>query len=325
MSEPNISEVIGTQVESPLPHPPPDCTPIEGSDTSNAKKVENLSCWANTGDNYWGIGKTFQSLPSQCYRAQSSNTGPYLEAIPLITDDLLVLPDDSSKRILEDFTQFWALKDEFLKRGFLHKRGILMWGPPGSGKTSTIQLIIRSVIKDLDGIVLMVEHPGLGDDGLKMIRKIEPNRPVIAIFEDLDSLVRRYDENGFLSLLDGESQVNNIVHLATTNYPERLDARFIDRPSRFDLIRYIGMPSDAARRFYLEKKEPSLTPEELDQWVEFSDGLTIPHLKEMIISIKCYGKDINETVDRMKSMHKKKFNPTDAPALGFAGKSDKPY
>jgi hypothetical protein len=80
------------------------------------------------------------------------------------------------------------------------------------------------------------------------------------------------------------------------------------------------MPSDAARRFYLEKKEPSLTPEELDQWVEFSDGLTIPHLKEMIISIKCYGKDIKETVDRMKSMHKKKFNPTDAPALGFSGK-----
>jgi SpoVK/Ycf46/Vps4 family AAA+-type ATPase len=166
----------------------------------------------------------------------------------------------------------------------------------------------------------MVENPELGDEGLKMIRKIEPNRPVIAIFEDLDSLVRRYDENGFLSLLDGESQVNNIVHLATTNYPERLDARFIDRPSRFDLIRYIGMPSDAARRFYLEKKEPSLTPEELDQWVEFSDGLTIPHLKEMIISIKCYGKDIKETVDRMKSMHKKKFNPTDAPALGFSGK-----
>ena len=326
-TEPNIGDVIGRECNtargsslkksrSPVE---PCSDKCEGEEAKEEKRTAKVSCWANSGDNYWGIAKTYQTLPSKCYKACQSQTGVFLEEVPVITDSLLILPDDASKQILSDFSQFWELKDHFTARGFLHKRGILMWGPPGSGKTSTIQLIIKSVIDELDGIVLMVEHPSVAVDGLKMIRKIEPYRPVVAVLEDMDSLVSRFDECGFLAMLDGEAQVDNIVHLATTNYPERLDPRFIDRPSRFDLIRYVGMPSAAARKFYLENKEPSLTPEEMDLWVESSEGLTIPHLKEMIISVKCYGKPLAETVNRMKDMHRKKFKAEGAKSLGFGG------
>ena len=312
MSDSDIFDLIGKECHHSIP------SQFIADECKKEEEVfgSDLKCWANSRGSYWGISQTFPLLPSNCYKAEENNQGIFLESVPIITDNLLVLPDSSTNLILDDFNQFWTLKDQFKKRGFLHKRGILMWGPPGSGKTSTIQIIIQKVIKDLNGVVLIVCNPYKAIKALQMIRKIEPDRPIIAILEDLDSLVSSYDESGFLSMLDGESQVDNIVHLATTNYPERLDPRFIDRPSRFDVIRKIDMPSEESRRCYLQLKEPSLTSEELDLWVNLSKGLSIPHLKEMIISIKCYNRDIQETVNRLNRMHKKNFKSGEK-ELGF--------
>ena len=321
----DISEVIGTDMHSTglkkrnrADEIPP---PSDEEKRDKPDKPVDVSSWANSGITFFGVAKTFATLPPNCYEPNMSQQGPYLEEIPLKTDNLLVLPDDASNEIISDFAEFWTLKPQFQARGFLHKRGILMWGPPGSGKTSTVQQIIQKVIHDLGGIVLMVQNPSVAVECLKMVRKIEPDRPIITVMEDLDSLISKYDESGFLSMLDGEAQVDNILSLATTNYPERLDPRFIDRPSRFDVVRKIDYPSDEAREFYLRHKEPSLTEEELAAWVGMSKGLTIPHLKEMIISVKCYNRDLDETVKRLKKMHTKKFK--DGQGLGFASAEDK--
>jgi len=68
-----------------------------------------------------------------------------------------------------------------------------------------------------------------------------------------------------------------------------------DRPSRFDLIKQIGMPSAAARRAYLAAKEPSLDGDTLRIWVERSEGFSISrHLREMIVLCRCYGKPLDE-------------------------------
>jgi len=318
-SEPSIMNIVGKDRAArrgAALFKTAECAPPSDEEAAEPKKTE-ASCWAVTDDTYFGVGATVKRLTPGCYMPGMSNHGPYLTRLPIKTDDLLVMPDDSSNFIIDDFVQFWSMKGKFTARGFLHKRGILMWGPPGSGKTSTIQLLIQRIVKDLKGIVLMVGHPGCCAENLKMIRKIEPNRPVICILEDLDSLVEHYNESAYLSLLDGEAQVDNIVFLATTNYPERLDPRFVDRPSRFDLIKWIDLPSDAARRFYLESKEPSLSKLELDEWVKATRGLTIPHLKEIIISVKCYGRTLDDTLARMRDMRKKKFRKGDG-ALGFA-------
>jgi SpoVK/Ycf46/Vps4 family AAA+-type ATPase len=112
-----------------------------------------------------------------------------------------------------------------------------------------------------------------------------------------DALIERHGENEFLALLDGEAQVDNIVFLSSTNYPERLDRRFVDRPSRFDTIKYIGMPSAGARHLFLNAKEPSLTPEELDLWVERTEGFSIAHLKELIIAVRCFRQPFAEALD----------------------------
>lgn len=79
------------------------------------------------------------------------------------------------------------------------------------------------------------------------------------------------------------------------------------------------LPSAAAREFYLRAKEPSLTDDEIQEWVVKTDRLSIPHLKEMIISIRCYGRSLDETLGRLKQMHKKKFKSDESTGLGFGG------
>jgi energy-coupling factor transporter ATP-binding protein EcfA2 len=273
--------------------------------------------WANSDDKYWGATQTFESIPSGLYRTGiAPELGPFLTKVPVETDNLIEFPDSASFDIVEEFRTFWEIEDRFRKRGFLHKRGYLLWGPPGSGKTSTLQILMKKLIQDHDGIVLMLDSPTTAQHCFLMLRNIEPKRPVVAVLEDIDALVHTYGENEFLALLDGEAQVDNIVFVATTNYPERLDLRFVNRPSRFDTIKFIGMPSAEARRMYLSTKEPELAPDELDEWVAKSDGFSVAHLKEMIVAVKCFGRPLDEVVDRLDAMAARQPKSEDNPELG---------
>jgi SpoVK/Ycf46/Vps4 family AAA+-type ATPase len=277
--------------------------------------------WAANDKTFWGVSSTFDELPAGVYRCDMTNNGPILVKQRVETDSLLELPDDSSAGIIQEFRDFWKLSPEFRKRGFLCKRGFLLYGPPGSGKTSCLQILVKRIAEELDGIAMVLDHPQTAAAGLQMLRHIEPKRPLIAIMEDLDALIEKFGENEYLALLDGEAQVDNVVFVATTNYPERLDPRFTDRPSRFDTIRLIGMPSAAARRRYLEVKEPDLSPDELSDWVRRSDGFSIAHLKELIIAVRCFGQSLPDVVERLEEMHERPPRSTDHHTgnFGFIG------
>jgi SpoVK/Ycf46/Vps4 family AAA+-type ATPase len=269
--------------------------------------------WQSDGVYFWRANLTLEGLPAALYRcAEVGNIGYCLERTRVDTDDLMELPDSPSADVLDEVRRFWDLEPEFAKRGFIHKRGVLLWGPPGSGKTATVQQVISIVIKQHGGVGIFIDNPTRAAACLQIARQIEPKRPIVALLEDLDALVEKQGENEYLALLDGEAQVANIVFVATTNYPERLDRRFVDRPSRFDLIKQIGMPSAAARRAYLHVKEPSLTDEELRIWVSRSEGFSIAHIRELIVLCRCYGKTLNESVDRLNEMRE------DAPSSGKA-------
>ena len=271
------------------------------------KKVSELlagaKLWSANDDIFFGAHDTHATLPPGAYECCiGDQIGPYLKRLPIQVDDLLELPDSASEEVLKEFDRFWELKSAFSDRGFIHKRGIMLWGPPGAGKTSAIQLMARSIIQKQEGVVIYAGNAEVTALCLKLVRKIEQHRPLILVFEDIDALIRINGEHSYLALLDGEAQVGGLVSIATTNYPERLDKRFVDRPSRFDTIKYIGMPSAAARHEFLRVKEPSLSELELKQWVKKSEGFSLAHLKEMIIAVKCFGQALNEVVDRMEEM-----------------------
>ena len=80
------------------------------------------------------------------------------------------------------YLSFGGFREEFDKRGFIHKRGILLWGDPGSGKTSIVQLLIKRLVDD-GGLAVFIGHPSTAVSCLQMIRRIEPERKLIVILE----------------------------------------------------------------------------------------------------------------------------------------------
>lgn len=301
----------GGSLERAVPSPHMDHTSFAG----------DYSGWAALkDDSYISVGVSCNELPSGLYRPVMTNIGITLSKMQIQCDQILRLPDSQSNKVVDEITTFRDRADAFKQRGLLHKRGILLWGPPGSGKTCTIQQVINLLVNKHGGIAIQVDHPKEAALALQMIRRVEKERQLVAIMEDIDALTDRYGEPEYLALLDGESQVDNIVYVATTNYPERLDKRFVDRPSRFDTIVWIGMPTADARRAYLEAKETKWDKKELDYLVESSHEFSIAHLRELLILIKCLGYEAKEAVARLSSMRLRPPDSNNSPnkkAVGF--------
>lgn len=266
------------------------------------------SRWSSTstGDVFWEHnGVIVDSITPGLYQLDiNDKLGTFLSKRSAQTDDLIMIGDEVIEKVTDEVLHFWQpeIKTRYKERGFLYKRGILMHGNPGSGKTSTIQFLIKKLI-GLGGVALYTEHSRVLVDGLQMIRRIEPSIPIIVILEDFETLTQNgRDENQWLSVMDGEGQVDNVVFLATTNYVERLDKRFINRPSRFDLVVPVHMPSAAARAHYLRVKEPEMTLDDIRHWVEVTQGYSFAHLKELIIAVRVLGNPLEDVMERLQTM-----------------------
>lgn len=291
----------------------------------NSDAADGESRWSEGDGFFWRAKKTHAILPAGLYNCvYIDGIGSALRKQDLKTDDLLVLPEKNSETIIHEFDRFWTLEEQFKLFGYLYKRGFLLWGPPGSGKTSLINLMMKTIIQKYNGIIINIDEPEQASGCLGMVRKNEPDRPIITIMEDLDALVERWGEAGYLNLLDGSDQINNVIHVGTTNYPERLDKRFVDRPSRFDTVVKINMPGWDARETYFKSKFdgkdiPWWNEEELERWTKLSKGFSIAHMREMIISVCCLGKNLEETVQRLETMHQRKLTADTDPEAGPMG------
>lgn len=288
---------------------------------------QNPSRWARSGSMYWGVQDSTAALPVGMYTGSwSQGVGYYLDKKANLTDGLIHLPDSASDSVIDEINRFAELKSEFLARNLVYKRGIFLWGPPGSGKTSTVSQIVDIIINKMGGIAFMVEDPNVAGECLKLIRRIEPERQIVAIFEDMDALIERYGEAKYLSILDGENQVDNIVFVATTNYPEKIDKRFINRPSRFDTVIKVGMPSDAARAIYLANKEPSLTQVEIDKYVSLSKGFSLAHMREFIVSTRVFKCDVDWAAKKLRAMMEVNLSSTqdEDRSFGFTSSRSEP-
>ena len=289
----------------------------------------SLVQWAVCGPHtYKPVSSTFPKLASGVYSvAVSQYHGIIYQKKNICVDDLLRFPDSVSDKILSEITTFWGRGDKFREHGFLHRRGYLLHGPAGSGKTCLVQQIIADIVT-ADGLVFQcTNHPAVFNDGLSQFRKVEPHRPVVCLFEDIDAIIEEHGEDEILTLLDGENQIDLVLNIATTNYPEKLDKRLVARPRRFDRVVQVGMPSDNVRKMYFEKKL-KVSPEEIDRWVIASNGFSFAACAELVISICCFGKDFNESVSMLKEMmsanvSSRNYNNTEGVgfAAGFAQKN----
>ena len=164
---------------------------------------------------------------------------------------------------------------------------------------------MRQVIQDVvqrDGVVLLCGAPAVLTRGLVVLRRIEPLWPVVCVLEDIDAIVAAHGDEEMLSLLDGESQVDHVLNVATTNYPEQLDRRFVARPRRFDRVVRIDAADKLTRRSYLAAKLPGADAAELERWVRATEGLSLAALTEAVISVRCLGNGFEETIALLRRM-----------------------
>jgi len=261
------------------------------------------------GKRFFPSGKTIECLPPGAYEIQSSECGIYFEHINVKTEGLIRFPQTNSEKVIQEIQKFWEKEEIFKEYELSYKRGIILWGPPGSGKSCTIQLLLRDVTKR-GGVVVKFTSPSLFLAGMRALRDIQPITPVVVLMEDIDATLQNYNESSVLNILDGVDDIHKIVFLATTNYPERLGGRILNRPSRFDKRFKIGHPNAESREIYFVhiiggKEKAEELGIDINKWVNDTKGFSLAHLKELFVAVCILGDEYDKAIETLDSMREK--------------------
>lgn len=168
----------------------------------------------------------------------------------------------------------WPIKnpDVFTRLGIKPPKGILLYGPPGCGKT----MLACAVATESEANFITIKGPevfskwvGESEKAIREVfRKARMAAPTVVFFDEFDSLVPRrglgYSNSGvnervisqLLTEMDGVIALEDVVIVAATNRPDLID-RAVLRPGRFDRLIYVPEPGEKARveifKLYTEK------------------------------------------------------------------------
>jgi hypothetical protein len=263
---------------------------------------EGLQWTIGSEGNFQVCGESTARLPAGGYTCDRDNCGrPLFVKRQLESDNLINVAGSLASDILDEVNRFWTLSERFHQLGFLHRRGYLFYGKQGGGKSSLIHQIVTDVVS-AGNVAFFCGHPHNFIQCLTQFRKVEPDRPLVCVFEDIESIIEDWGDNLLLQWLDGNHQVDKAVNLASTNYPEKLDRRIIARPRRFDRILRVDSPCSQLREAYLEQKLPHQMTDERQHWVAETDGFTFAALSELIISVHCLGDAFDDAVQRLRNL-----------------------
>src|SRR5690606_37405070 len=177
------------------------------------------------------------------------------ESIQDSTFDTLVLVPGLKEALLQDVSGFFKSRDLYSRYGVPWKRGVLLLGPPGNGKTHAVKALCNSLELPIL-YVRSLESGGMFDDGehaniSEIFSGARRAAPCLLVLEDLDALITPSNRSLFLNELDGFAQNTGVCVVATSNFPERLDPSILERPSPFDRRYTFALPAAAERRAYL--------------------------------------------------------------------------
>lgn len=230
-------------------------------------KVENGVQWRETISlKVWRGDREFiEAMLLEAWQESVGNEGPRVEVYtpdgphwsvvdsktprPLST---LVMAEGQAERILADVRRFLTQRDWYLSMGIPHRRGYLLEGPPGNGKSSLVHVLAS----ELGVNVNVVNLAGVVSD--ELLARCMGNVPKgnIVLLEDVDAAFHGRESKrsitfaGFLNALDGMMSQEGRILIMTTNHKEQLDPALI-RPGRVDVVEHVGnaTPEQAARMF----------------------------------------------------------------------------
>ncbi|VVB51845.1 VCP-like ATPase [uncultured archaeon] len=199
---------------------------------------------------------------------------------------------DKVKRQISEAVE-WAIKYPglFKETGVSPPKGVLLYGPPGCGKT----LLAKAVATEsgvnfisVKGPELLNKYVGESERGVrKVFHRARQVAPAIIFFDELDSLIpKRGQDFGsdvtekvvaqLLTEIDGVSELKDVMIIGSTNRPDLLDEALM-RPGRLDRILYVPYPDkESARKIFQVNMRGMKVAEDvkIDDLVENSEGYT---------------------------------------------------
>lgn len=207
---------------------------------------------------------------------------------PELRADDVVLPDGVLAKVERQLTGVARHREALTAAGQHLKRGLLLFGPPGTGKTHTVRYLI-AVSPGTTVIVLSGHSLRLIQTAAETARALEP---AVVVLEDCDLIAedRTYSPGPqpllfeVLDALDGLADDADVAFVLTTNRADLLEPALAQRPGRVDLAVEIPLPDLAARRRLnrLYARDLPFSAAALDDAAARSEGTTASFAKELM-------------------------------------------
>jgi len=187
-------------------------------------------------------------------------------------------------QVWRDVCQFFGRADVYQQLGAPYRRGVLLAGPPGNGKTSIVRWILHQSLERVSSFSAVIWEVSASADWRTLEKlRLWTKRPTLVIVEDVDAVQQSgISRTEFLNFLDGIQTSAGVYVLATTNYPEMLDPA-LHRRGRFDRLWRVDAPTADERRAYLHAEFAQITPDQIDRVVRATDAWAFATLAELRI------------------------------------------